>query len=447
MSKPNKRFKQALSIMLSAFALILSVGQAPAADEADNWVQDVEFGNRKEPAATANPLPSGDYTTYQEEPARPLFQAPKPRAIAQKLPLPNTAAVQISPAKPIPAPVPVSKPPAGQPDKQQSTTPLLKGQVTYVVPSGTPFKLKLATVPIPQMKMEMRDEEGNLRPAQLGELITAKTTEDIYIDDNKVIPEGTVFHGRVSKIAPPRHVGRPGHLEIGFEKFTTPDGKTFAFRAEANNFKPSTLKSKAKGFGIISAHAAGGAALGALIAYRVCGPSQTVAMNGYNVAGGAALGALGGIGYALWRRGPNAVLEPGDDFQMSINTDLLIPAATEPTVKKAPAKLDGLEIEVLSKKVVKDGLGAGGHQMRLDVIISNNTNHKLRSIDLFLEDDLGNKHPVSPDIDEESQELFYISPMSCTRIKFAFQVEFPKLKNKILWFDHETQELLFEQKI
>ncbi len=106
--------------------------------------------------------------------------------------------------------------------------------------------------------MMERDLDGNLLPAKLGEEITAKISEDLFIDDNKVIPEGTIFHGYVSKILPARRVGRPGSLVLSFDQIITPDGRKFAFKAEADNFKPSTFKSKAKGFGIIAAHAAGG---------------------------------------------------------------------------------------------------------------------------------------------------------------------------------------------
>ena len=86
---------------------------------------------------------------------------------------------------------------------------VLKGEVDYCVPAGTPIKLKLATVPTSGLRLMDRDLEGNLRPAQLGQPITAKTTEDIYIDSNKVIPLGTTFYGYVSKLHAPRRLARP----------------------------------------------------------------------------------------------------------------------------------------------------------------------------------------------------------------------------------------------
>lgn len=323
--------------------------------------------------------------------------------------------------------------------------PVLKGGVEYCVPSGTPFKLKLTTIPMPELRQEIRDEEGHLRPAQVGQIITAKTTEDIYIDDNKVIPEGTEFKGVVSTIVPPRRVGRPGHLELKFNSFTTPDGRTFAFKAEANNFKPSTTKSKLQGLGRIAAHGAGGAALGTLVAYQLFGMRGTIAMEGYNLAGGAALGCIGGIGWALWSRGPVAVLEPGDEFQMSIDTDLLVSGATKPTPKKPIANLPGLEFELTQAKPVKDGLG--GWILRVDGYVTNRTRKKLNSINLFVEDELNHRFPVTPDLIDESETLFHVEQLSCQRIRCAFQIEFPKLKHKLIWLDGETGVKLFEQKL
>jgi hypothetical protein len=427
--------RSGLNKILASGAVLMScllIGTAlppSVADETggENWIN--ESGSAKRPPA-AGSLESTVESLKKEREVRDGAAAPAvPTAPPPET---NTAATSISDA--VNAAAPGSAP-----------APLLKGGVTYCVPSGTPLKLKLATIPMPELKGEVKDEEGHYRPAQLDQEITARITEDIYVDDNKVIPEGTVFHGKVCKIYPPRHVGRPGHLELSFDTFTTPDGRSFAFRAEANNFKESTFKSKAKGAGIIAAHAAGGAAVGALVAYKIFGLQSTVAMHGYNIAGGAALGAAGGIAWALWRRGEQAVLEPGDEFAMSINKDLLIPAATNPTAKAPPANLPGLEMDVLSKKTIKDGFG--GHMLRLEAMITNRTHKKLNSIDLFVEDDLGNRYAVSPDIDEAAQELFHVQPLSRTKIVCTFAVEYYKLKHKLIWLDHDTHNVIFEQKL
>ena len=322
---------------------------------------------------------------------------------------------------------------------------LLKGQISYTVPSGTPIKLKLATVPSHPMGLMNRDFDGNLYPARLGQQITAKTSEDIYVDHNKIIPEGTIFCGEVAKILPPRRVGRPGSLVLSFNQLITPDGRKFAFRAEANNLKASTVQTKAKGFGIIAAHAAGGAIVGALVAYELFGLDKTIAMHGYNIAGGAAGGALLATGYAIMRKGPQATLEPGDDLNMSIDGDLLMPIASEPAAKINKIDIVGLKIEIENSKIVSDGLG--GHFVTVVATIDNDSDEDLSAIDLFLEDSNGDRHPLCSGPEEDSQFLFHIEPHQKKHMRLSFLTPYPKLKQHLVWLDHDTKIALARQKI
>lgn len=406
------------------------------------WLNDplVREPLKKEIQQKEESLPNDKRRLAQKMPPLPAVQAPSvtvqpvtPAAPAQSVP--PLAVQKILQAQGIDT----------SDSSKQSARPLLKGEITYCIPKGTPLKLKLSMVPKADMKLAQRDEDGNLLPAQLGMPISAKTTEDIYIDDNKVIPAGTTFYGKVSELVAPKRVSRGGWLKIKFDNFLTPDGRHFAFKAEANNFKPSTGKTKLKGLGIIAAHAGGGAALGALVAYSMSGLQQTIAMHGYNVAGAAAIGAIGGITYALLKRGPHAVLEPGDEFQMNIDTDLLIPAASAPVEKKPPVTLPGLEVEIEKTKCYKDGFG--GHQLRVEAFFTNRTRHRLKSIDLFLEDENGDRFPVVPDLDEDTEHLFVLEPMTVKKVNFTFQLEYPKLGRKMVWLDHTQRHVLMEQKL
>jgi len=326
------------------------------------------------------------------------------------------------------------------------TTTLLKGQLTYIVPHGTPLKLQLATVPNYAVHMLNRDLDGKLLPARVGDEITAKLTEDLYVDDSKVIPEGTIFHGQVSEVLAPRRVYRPGSLKLSFDRLTTPDGRVFAFQTEADNFKKSTVKSKAKGFGIIAAYAGGGGIVGALVAYQIFGLKETIAMHGYNIAGGAAIGALLATGYAVMRHGPKAVLEPGDELHMQMDKDLLMPAAEDAKAKTAFKNMPGLELEIERGKVVNDGLD--GHGLVVDANVNNKTQHRLSSIDLFLEDSNGNRSPITASPDEDAIEpLFTIEPDTSTHLHLAFAIEYPKLKRQLVWLRHDNHEVCYRQKL
>lgn len=329
-------------------------------------------------------------------------------------------------------------------DVKKSGTVMLKGGVNYLVPKGTPFKLKLATVPShgQGLKLLDRDLDGNLYPAKVGDIITARTSEDFFVDDNKVIPEGTVFHGRVSSIAPPRRVNRPGWLQIEFEGLTTPDGREFAFSAQADNFKKSTMKTKLKGLGYVASYTAGGAITGALVAYQLSGMHQTVAMHGYNIAAGAGAGALLATCYAVMKHGADATLEPGDDLNMSIDSDLLMPAAVEP-IKKTAYNLKGVNIQVLKSKVIKDGLE--GNLLRVEANIDNDSDKTLKSIDLFAEDTNGTRMPLvaGGDVDDSSVFLFTVEPHTKRHVVVNFLVEFPKMKRELVWLDHNSRQVCY----
>ncbi|CAN5404333.1 hypothetical protein BH10CYA1_BH10CYA1_00810 [soil metagenome] len=334
------------------------------------------------------------------------------------------------------------------PSANSAAPKLLKGSIDYVVPQGTTIKLKMASVPTTGMHLFDRDLDGNLYPAELGQEVTCKTTEDMYIDDNKVIPEGTVFSGKVSQIAGPKRLHRDGSLTIAFDHLTTPDGKIFAFKADANNYVASTKKSKIREAGRVAAHAAGGAIVGALVAYQICGTRGTLAMHGYNIAGGAAGGALLATGFALMDKGKKAVLEPGDNLNMQIDTDLLMPAAVEPVAKAGSQNIEGLGVEIKKSKVIKDGLD--GYLVRLDVLVTNDSDKIFNSIDLYMEDGNGNRSPLcnGTELDMESTEyLFALKPHTRKTMRMNFQSEYPKLQRQLVWLDHKSRQVCFRQKL
>jgi len=333
-------------------------------------------------------------------------------------------------------------------DTESAASPrLIMGGVQYLVPHGTSIKLKMASVPTNGMRLLDRDLDGNLYPAKMGQEITARTSEDLYIDDNKVIPEGTIFHGAVSKIIPPRRLSRPGSLQVSFDYFTTPDGRKFAFEVQADNAQKSTGKTKLKGFGRIAYHALGGAIVGTLVAYQIFGLHNTIAMHGYNIAGGAAGGALLATGFAMMDKGAAAVLEPGDNLNMNMDVDLLLPAAVEPTAKE-DENLKGLDIQVEKTKLVKDGFG--GQVLRVEMNVKNNTNRELSSIDAFCEDTNGTRNPISggTEIDTENTDYnFSIRPHSIRHLRVTFELEYPKLKRSLIWLDHEGRQICYKQSL
>jgi hypothetical protein len=343
-----------------------------------------------------------------------------------------------------------AEPVDGTATKSSSGTLLLQGSATtnYCVPKGTPIKLQLASVPLDGgMKIIERDFDGHLPPAKLFQKITAKTEEDIFVDDHNVIPEGTTFYGLVSKLYGPYRNGIPGHLQITFNKLETPDGRWFAFNVDATNQYKSTWKTKGKALRRDAGYALGGAIVGTMVAYKLTGPKTTVSTKGLNLAVGAGTGAIIATGYALWKKGYPAVLEPGVPLNMNIDTDLIMPATSKPTVKAPPPRVDGLSIAVRKTKRKSDGIN--NTVMKIDMDVDNETKHRFTSANFYLQDGLGNMNPVScfgDDIDKDDYN-FEVEPHSSRSMTVYFAMTWPKMKHKLVVLDPFTRKPIHSIKV
>ncbi|MBS1992288.1 MAG: hypothetical protein JSS86_03175 [Cyanobacteria bacterium SZAS LIN-2] len=330
------------------------------------------------------------------------------------------------------------------------STMTLKAGASYTVPRGTSMSLKVtAASPKMGMKLLEKDLEGNPIPARVGDVISAMITEDIYVDGDRVIPEGTVFRGHVSYVHGPRRVQRPGWVDIKFDELELPNHRIFRFKAQADSLQPSTTRGKLRATGMVAANMAGGAIVGAITAYQVMGGMRTaVALHGYNVAGGAALGAVLAGTHAIMKRGHSAWLEPGDGLNLAIDTDMVMPALQAPTKHTAiKTNLEGVYIKVNKSKCIKDGIG--GWQYRMDVNITNDSNETLQAIDLYLVDSNGTKNPLSmgPEGDEGSSFLFRLEPNTSLRSIVYFASEHPKLNHQFVWYNHQTRRVCYRQPV
>ncbi len=321
---------------------------------------------------------------------------------------------------------------------------LLKGEVTYLVPKGTPIKLKVATVPVWDVKLLNRDIDNKPRPAKEGQIITSKVVEDIYVDENKVIPQGSVFYGTIEKIIPAKRLFKSGSVVIAFSRLKLPNGKVYAFKAQADNVPQSTFKSKLRNLGTVTSYAAGGAIVGAIVAFALTGINPTIALHGYNIAGGAAGGALLAGGYAVLRKGNAATLEPGDTLNLNIDSNLLLPIAQSPT-PKILNKIKGLSLKVSNAKIINDGVN--GKLLKLDLTIVNNSDNTIKSINIFIEDSNGNRCPIMQPLEDTSDYMFNVDPYTMEKFTLCFECEYPKLNQTLVIVDHNTRTVAHEVKI
>ena len=73
------------------------------------------------------------------------------------------------------------------------------------VPAGTVFKISLA-------------QDVGTRISQEGDVIRFTVSEDVFVDDVLVLPKGSIGHGEITKVKPPRRFGRNGEIKIAFNQ-------------------------------------------------------------------------------------------------------------------------------------------------------------------------------------------------------------------------------------
>lgn len=168
-----------------------------------------------------------------------------------------------------------------------------------------------------------------------GDSFTATLVDDLMAGDQRVLPAGTVFQGRVVSATPAAKGNKPGSLSIAFEKVRLPSGRTIDIDAE-----PRSIDEKIDAEGRISRSgskrvaifvgggAAGGAAIGA------------IAGGGKGAGIGAAIGAGVGILSSVLVKGPEVNIERGTLFGLYLTEPLRIPNAglRSPNRSRQPGK-------------------------------------------------------------------------------------------------------------
>ena len=163
--------------------------------------------------------------------------------------------------------------PPGASAQPTGAAPRPAASARLTVPQGTEVQVTLST-PV------------GSETSQVGDSLTATTTNDIVVGGRVAIPAGSIVRGRVAEVAPGTkgmHISeKGGAVVLSFDKVTTPRGDSEALSASLTRMASSTGKTA----GIIGGSAAGGALLGKILG----GGTKDAAI-------GAVVG--GGIGTAI----------------------------------------------------------------------------------------------------------------------------------------------------
>jgi hypothetical protein len=184
-----------------------------------------------------------------------------------------------------------------------------------ITPSTAPKAVQTAHLTVPQgteVHVTLSTAIGS-ETSQVGDSLTATTTNAILVGDRTAIPAGSIIRGRVAEVLPGTkglHVSeKGGSVVLAFEKVTTPRGDSEPMSASLTSMASSTGKTA----GIIGGSAAGGALLG-----KILGGSTKDAAIGAVVGGGI------GTGIAAGTKGKELKIPAGTDLVLTLDESLRI---------------------------------------------------------------------------------------------------------------------------
>jgi hypothetical protein len=225
-----------------------------------------------------------------EEPAAPPVAAPTPAPRPQPRPTPPPAQ-QTAPRQTTPAPAPAPAP-----------TPAQPRVVSYPVPAGTTFGVRL-------------NESLSTNSHAVGSTFTATLAEAILAPNGTVlIPSGAAVRGRVVESRESGRAGQDAHISVEFTSITH-GGQTYSIAGSALNtpVRLVTRDSRAEQ----AAKVGGGAAVGAVL-------GQVIGRNTRSTVAGAAIGAAAGTAVAIGTADVDAVVDSGSQVRVRLDRGITV---------------------------------------------------------------------------------------------------------------------------
>jgi hypothetical protein len=167
----------------------------------------------------------------------------------------------------------------------------------YRLAAGTHIRLKL-------------DAEINSNVSSVNDTFIAFVAEPVAVRGTVVVPEGTQIEGRVTKVSR-SSPGQAGSLDVVFE--TLKLGATT--RSIDGVMTRNARAGSSRAFNALSI--LGGVAAGALVG--------GVSGNGRGALIGAGIGGGAGTGVALLRKGKDARLKKGEEFEIELRREVVLP--------------------------------------------------------------------------------------------------------------------------
>ena len=218
-----------------------------------------------------------------------------------------------------------------------------------------------------------------------GDEFFAEVTSDVIGDKGVVIPKGTVAHGIIKDSGSAKRLGRDGYIDLSFDYLVTPDGREIPIEGKMTT-KLHPIKAATKIVAQDLGYTAGGAVLGGIFAAQALGVEAAIASQGWTLAGGAAVGSGVGLGMALYRKGKDVLISPGDEIKVKILSSVDLPVYKEEALQQKEQKYPGHDIRIANILYEKDPFGEV-NTLTLSISIANMSDKSFSGMDLALVND------------------------------------------------------------
>jgi len=156
------------------------------------------------------------------------------------------------------------------------------------------------------------NEALNSKNARVGDQFRSTVVDPVYARGFQVIPPGSIVIGHVTHVTRAGRKSSAGSLNVAFTGVQLPNGKLHPLNASLATSGSADNEGEVKGGSSKKRNAAfiaGGAVVGGLI----------------NGAVGVGIGAGAGIAGALIKKGKEAEVKPGTEFNIILNQPLALP--------------------------------------------------------------------------------------------------------------------------
>ena len=265
-----------------------------------------------------------------------------------------------------------------------------------------------------------------------GDEFFAEISSEVSGEKGVILPAGTIAHGKVREIQSSKRLGRDGWIEVSFDYLVTPDGREIPIEG-----KMTTKMNPVLGTGKVVAqnigYTAAGGVVGGLVALNLFGLPAAISSNGTTLAGGAAVGGVVGLGMALYRKGKDVLISPGDEIRVKVTSSVQLPVFTEEALKQEEIKYDGLNVKITNVAIEKDPFGVE-NTITISLVITNLTDKYFTGFDISLQNDLNAS--FYPSVFGDTTILFSkIKPGDRVAGRISFSVDNVKRKHWLIFYD------------